>query len=251
MPRALIFPLLAALTLLPACDRQMPTTPTDTPPAAQPEARLSPSQTVPSFDPGNFVAKVDNRFFPLPIGTRFTYVGEEDGEPERDLVDVTDQQKTILGVKVTVVRDRVFQSGELTEETLDWYAQDKKGNVWYLGEDSKSYENGVVVSTEGSWEAGKNGARAGIIMPAHPHVGQFTQQEFAAGVAEDQARVLRLGLSVSVPYGQFHACIKTAEFSPLEPGVREVKFYCPKVGFVSGRDVLGGTAHLVLSSIRQ
>ena len=196
MPRALISSLLVAVTLLLACDRQMPTTPTDLPAAAQPEASLSSSATAPHFDPKNFVRGVDNRFFPLPPGTRFIYVGQEDGEPVRNLSDVTRREKTILGVKVTVVLDRVYQSGELKEKTLDWYAQDKKGNVWYLGEDSKEYENGVVVSTAGSWEAGKNGARGGIIMPAHPHVGQLTQQEFAAGVAEDMARVLRRGLSV-------------------------------------------------------
>jgi hypothetical protein len=250
MPRTLISPLLAASLLL-ACDRQTPTTPNDPSAVPLPEAGLSSSANSPRFDPLNFVRKVDNRFFPLPRGTQFVYVGQEDGNPVRDFLDVTQREKTILGVKVTVVLDRVYQSGELKERTLDWYAQDKQGNVWYLGEDSKEYENGRVVSTAGSWEAGKHGARGGIIMPAHPHVGQVTQQEFAAGVAEDRARVLRLGVSVSVPYGQFRGCIKTEEFTPLEPGVKEVKFYCPKVGFVKARDVQGGTARLALSNIRR
>jgi hypothetical protein len=250
MPRYSVPPFLAALAaaLVLGCDHSEPTQPTDLPgdiPAPDLKSAASSSQ----FDPGDFTGVVDNRYLPWPPGTRFVYVGEEDGEPERDVTVVTHQKKTILGVDVVVVLDRVYQSGELTEQTFDWYAQDKKGNVWYFGEDSRTIEDGEVVSTEGSWEAGKNGARPGIIMPAHPHVGQTMQQEFAPGVAEDMARVLHLGLKVTVPYGSFNHCIETEEFTPLEPGVREVKFYCPGIGLVNERDVQGGTAHLALTRI--
>ncbi|MFL5404007.1 MAG: hypothetical protein ACJ8BF_14470 [Gemmatimonadales bacterium] len=235
------------------CERQ-PTQPGDqsVPTPDLPSSSFSQgSRQAPEFEPEDFVAVVDNRFFPLQPGTRYIYTGEEDGEPVRDVMDVTHSSKTILGVKATVVLDRVFQSGALKEKTLDWYAQDERGNVWYLGEDSKEYEDGNVVSTAGSWEAGKNGARAGIIMPAHPRVGQVTQQEFAPGIAEDRARVLRRGVQVSVPYGGFHGCLETEEFTPLEPGVKEVKFYCSQIGFVKARDVQGGTARLALVAVRR
>jgi hypothetical protein len=218
-------------------------------PAAQLESSGTNHFRQPEFDPDDFVAVVDNRFHPLQPGTRFIYVGEEDGEPQKTITDVTHGQKTILGVKVVVVLDRVFQSGVLKEKTLDWYAQDEDGNVWYMGEDTKVYENGKVVSTLGSWEAGKNGAKAGIIMLAHPRVGQTYQQEFARGVAEDQARVVALNQKVSVPYGKFSGCLKTEEFTSLDPGATSVKFYCPKIGFVKGDDVTGGTGHSALAKI--
>lgn len=197
MPRHLLPPLLVVLTstLALSCDQQ-PTQPTDaaalpgSAASAQPAASAKAASKIPDFHPGDFVRVIDNRYFPLRPGTRFVYQGTEDGEPEKVVTDVTHRHKTILGVKVVVVLDRVFVSGALKEKTLDWYAQDKHGNVWYLGEDSKEYEDGKVVSTAGSWEAGKDGARAGIIMLAHPHVGQTYQQEFASGVAEDRAEVL-------------------------------------------------------------
>jgi hypothetical protein len=250
MPRHSVPPFLAALAaaLVLGCGHNEPTQPTELP-ADTPAPDLKSAASSSQFDPSDFVGVVDNRYLPWQPGTRFVYVGEEDSEPERDITVVTHQKKTILGVDVVVVLDRVYQSGELTEQTFDWYAQDKKGNVWYFGEDSKEFEDGEVVSTAGSWEAGKNGARPGIIMPAHPHVGQATQQEFAPGVAEDMARVLHLGLKVTVPYGSFNHCIETEEFTPLEPGVSEVKLYCPGIGFVKGRDVQGGTAHLALTRI--
>jgi hypothetical protein len=244
MPPSLLQPLLPLATLLLlSCDQQ-PTQQADAP-----VANLNQSSKTPEFDRGDFVHVVNNRLFPLRPGTRFIFRGESDGEPERTIVDVTHRKKTILGIEATVVLDRVFQNGSLTEKTLDWYAQDEDGNVWYLGEDSKSYENGKVVSTAGSWEAGKNGAKAGVIMLAHPKVGDTYRQEFASGVAEDMARVLHRGLTVKVPYGTFHGCLQTEEFTPLEPGAKELKFHCPRTGFVKGRDVAGSTGHSELVRI--
>ena len=155
----------------------------------------------------------------------------------------------ILGISAIVVLDQVFVHGELKEKTFDWYAQDRDGNVWYLGEDTRELEDGKVVSTEGSWEAGVDGAEAGIIMPAHPRVGQHYRQEFLRGEAEDEARVMARGLDINVPYGSFHGCIKTMEWTRLEPGVREVKFYCPEVGFVKARGIEGPFARLVLRNV--
>ena len=204
---------------------------------------------LPEFDPDDFVRRVDNPLFPLPLGTRLVYRGTEDGKPEKVITDVTRDHKTILGIPVVVVLDRVFLDGVLKEKTFDWYAQDEDGNVWYFGEDTKEFENGKVISTAGSFEAGKNGAKAGIIMRAHPRLGQVTPQEFAPGVAEDKARVVDLDATVRVPFGTFHHCLKSEEFTALEPDVLENKFYCPGVGIARERDVRGGTVSTALTNV--
>jgi len=221
--------------------------------AVEPDQPALPSEALTPafrFDPGNFVHSVNNRYFPLRRGTRFVYTGREEGEPERDIVDVTRNRRVVDGVEVTEVLDRVYMDGELAERTRDWYAQDKDGNVWYLGEDSEEIEDGQVVSTEGSWTAGESGARPGVIMPAHPPLGEVVPQEDAPGVAEDRARYISLDARVSVPYGDFDHCLETEEFTPLEPGVKELKFYCPHIGQVREHQVSGGTANLVLVAIR-
>jgi hypothetical protein len=206
--------LLVALVFLSACGSDGPTGPDPTP---LPE-------------PGTFVPQVSNQFFPLTPETTHHYASSDGSET--NTVEVLAATKTILGIQATIVHDQVFADGELIEDTFDWYAQDGDGNVWYLGEDSQELENGQVVSTEGSWEAGVDGAQAGIIMWADPaaHVGQEYRQEFAAGEAEDIATVVSLGESVTVPFGGFTGCIKTEDRNPLETGAVENKFYCPGVG---------------------
>lgn len=184
------------------------------------------------FDPGNFVAGGDNPYFPLTPGTRYSYVAETADGVETNEVEITRDTKVILGVTTTVIRDRVFLEGSLKEDTFDWYAQDRQGNVWYLGEDTRDYENGVVVSTAGSWEAGKNGASAGIIMLASPKIGDQYYQENAPGVVEDQGKVLGLKETVTVPYGTFTDCLKTADWTPIEPGNRALKYYARGIGLV-------------------
>ena len=204
-----------------------------------------------SFDPNNFVKKIDNPYFPLKPGTTFTYRGETEGTPTKDVTIVTHQTKEILGVTTTVVHDRVYEDGVLTEDTFDWYAQDKQGNVWYFGEDTKELdENGNVVSTEGTWQAGVNGAEPGIVMLAHPHKGDKYQQEFAAGVAEDMAQVLGFKNSLCVKYGCFKHVLVTKEWTPLEPGVVENKYYAKGVGFIYSEMVKGGDETLELVRIR-
>jgi hypothetical protein len=239
--------LLVAASLTLACDRQ-PTQPSEvaSAPTAAPVAEV---RYAPTFDPDNFVHDVDNRFFPLVPGTRYVYVGEEDGERETNVTLVTHDRKNILGIRAIVVLDRVIVDGELKEKTFDWYAQDKQGNVWYLGEDTKEYEDGKVVSTEGSWEAGVDGAEAGIIMPADPQVGMHYRQEFFVGEAEDEARVTGVGAEVTVPFGSFQGCIRTVEWTRLEPGIKEAKFYCRDVGFVKALGIEGSDARLVLKNI--
>lgn len=199
----------------------------------------------PPFDPAAFVPAVDHPFLPLVPGTVFQYAG--DGETIT--VEVLHERKLILGVDCTVVRDRVYAEGSLVEDTFDWFAQDRAGNVWYLGEDSKEYENGVVVSTEGSWEAGVDGARAGINMLAQPAVGQRYYQEFAPGIAEDQAAVVSLKQSVAVPYGDFTDCLQTMEYTRLSPGQRGYKFYARGVGLVLEDTPRGGHGRVELVSV--
>ena len=207
------------------------------------------AQIDPVFDPATFVAGVNHPYFPLVPGTISTFRSDTDQGVETNPVEVLREHKRILGVEATVVHDQVFLDGVLIEDTLDWYAQDQAGNVWYMGEDSKSYENGVVVSTEGSWEAGVNGAEAGIIMEAQPRVGDRYRQEFAPGVAEDMASVKSLDKDVTVPYGSFAHCIQTMEFSSLAPGDRGYKYYAQGVGLVLEVAPRGGHERSELISV--
>ncbi len=203
----------------------------------------------PIINPTDFVTTITNPYLPLIPGTTFIYEGEEDGEHERVEVYVTHETKEILGVTCTVVRDTVWVDGELAEDTYDWFAQDRDGTVWYFGEDSKEIEDGVVVSTEGSWEAGIDGAKPGIIMKADPQIGDSYRQEYYFGEAEDMAEVLSLSESVSIPYGFYTNCLQTKEWTPLEPGVSEHKYYALGVGVVLEVKVEGGRGRIELIEI--
>jgi hypothetical protein len=201
------------------------------------------------IDPTNFVAAIDNPFYPLTPGMMMIYEGATDEGSERVETYVTYDTKHIIGVDCVVVRDRVLVDGELVEETLDWYAQDKSGNVWYLGEDSREYEEGALVGTKGSWEAGVDGATAGIIMPDNPQVGDTYRQEYYAGEAEDMAKVVSLSESAAVPYGAFDNLLMTEEWTPLEPGVVEHKYYASGVGLVLEFMVQGGSGRVELVAV--
>ena len=155
----------------------------------------------PHIDPADFTTKIDNEYFPMKPGTTFIYGGRE-----RDEMSVTHQTKKVMGVECVVVDDRAWEDGKLIERTYDWFAQDKKGTVWYFGEDTKEYENGKVVSTKGSWEAGVDGAKPGIVMPADPKVGQSYHQEYYPGEAMDMAKVLSLNTSVRCPTVRLIMC---------------------------------------------
>ncbi|MCJ7484109.1 MAG: hypothetical protein MUO31_14240 [Thermodesulfovibrionales bacterium] len=195
----------------------------------------------PVINPSDFVNNIDNPLFPLTPGTTFIYEGMTEKGNEHVEVKVTHNTKVILGVTCIEVRDTVTVNGILAEDTLDWYAQDKDGNVWYFGENSLGYDgNGEIVSLEGSWKAGVDGAKPGIIMEAHPQVGDVYRQEFALGVAEDMAEILSLNESVLVNSVTYNNCLKTKEFSPLEPDVLENKFYAPGVGNIRTVDTVSG-----------
>jgi hypothetical protein len=147
------------------------------------------------------------------------------------------------------VRDTVTLDGELIEDTFDWFAQDKEGNVWYLGEDTKEYENGEVISTEGSWAAGVDGAEAGIVMLADPQVGDTYRQEWYPGHAEDAAEVVSLNEKVKVPYGTFTNCLQTREFSTIDPELNEYKYYCTAVGAVTLEEVIDSEERVELIDV--
>jgi hypothetical protein len=146
-----------------------------------------------------------------------------------------------MGIEAVVVVDQVFEDGELVEDTEDWFAQDAEGNVWYLGEETAEYEDGEVVSTEGAWEAGVDGALPGIVMHADPQPGQAYRQEYDEGEAEDMAEVVRLDGTVSVPFGEFTDVVVIKEWTPLEPDVVEEKYYATGIGPVLEVTVVGGS----------
>jgi hypothetical protein len=199
----------------------------------------------PAIDPADFVAGVDNPRFPLTPGTTLVYESHTPDGLERNEVRVTHDTKTILGVPCIVVHDVVALNGVVTEDTLDWYAQDRKGNVWYFGEESKGYQGDELVSIDGSWKAGRDGAQPGIVMLAGPRVGDFYRQEFLPGEAEDMARVASLNASAVVPYGSFAGLLETEDFTPIEPDVVEQKFYASGVGTVLEIDAEGVRTELV------
>jgi hypothetical protein len=211
----------------PAASEAAPTsgeTPAEAPPLPQG------SQPV-ELDPADFVARIDNEYWPMLPGSRWVY-RETDGEGNEQQVEVTvtDETKTILGIEATVVHDVVSEGGELVEDTDDWYAQDTWGNVWYLGEQTVEYEEGEPVTTAGSWEAGVDGAQAGVIMPGHPEVGLAYRQEYYEGEAEDAGEILSLDEQAEVPFGSFGEVLMTYDYTPLDPDAQEHKYYAKGIG---------------------
>ena len=177
---------------------------------------------------------------PLTAGSRWVYEGVVDGALEHSEVVVTEQARTVMGVAVTIARDTVSLDGEVVEDTYDWYAQDRDGSVWYFGEDVKNFDAGQLTDTDGSWEAGVDGALPGIVMLAEPAVGQAYRQEYDAGEAEDLGEVIAVGGSQVVPAGSYDHVITTRDWNPLEPDVVEEKQYAPGVGLIREIHVVGG-----------
>jgi hypothetical protein len=218
IPLALVS--LGAVAFLTACSAATPT------PA--PSSSLPQGDDPVTLDPATFSTTIDNPYWPT-----VTY----------------DTREIANGVTARVVRDTVYDGDEIIEDTFDWYAQDADGAIWYLGEDTAEFENGVVSSTEGSFEAGVDGALPGIILPADPQPGMEYRQEYLKGAAEDNGAILALGEMVEVPAGHYDGALLTRDTATIEPDVEELKFYAIGVGLVLTLDVSGGTAREELISI--
>ena len=201
----------------------------------------------PVIDPAKFTDQITNPYFPIKPGTTFVYDGKRDDTPRHTEMTVTSETKVIMGVKCIVVRDVVTSNSALVEKTVDWYAQDLDGNVWYFGEDTAEYANGAVTSTAGTWLAGVDGALPGIVMEATPKVGDAYRQEYRPGMAEDFAKVEKLDSSITVPAGSYDRVLVTEDTDLLDTSKLEHKSYAPGVGFVGTEGMVNG--HHEVSSL--
>ena len=195
----------------------------------------------PDLDPADFVDVIDNPYLPFRPGMKWVYDGESDGETERIEVVVTGERRDIQGISATVVRDTVHVASELVEDTYDWFAQDKDGNVWYLGEDSTAYEEDGTTSKEGSWEYGVDGALPGIVMLADPSPGDSYRQEYYPNEAEDLGEVLRVDETKTIGLGEYTDVVVTEDWNPLDPETIENKYYAPGVGKIYSEHASGPT----------
>ncbi len=201
----------------------------------------------PAIDQADFSTTIDNPYMPLVPGTTFVY----EGGGEHIEVTVTADTRAIMGVEAVVVRDTVTVKGKVTEDTFDWYSQDRAGNVWYFGEATISFEDDPAGDPAGSWEAGRDGAQPGIVMLADPRGGDVYRQEFLDGQAEDLALVRRLDGAIKVRAGSYSDVLVTEEWTPLEPDTVEYKYYARGIGNVAERLVVGGTQKVDLVEVRQ
>ncbi len=207
--------------------------------AASPSSAAHHARSQP--DPSRFTnGRVTNQWFPLKPGTRMVYRGIKDGKHTVDIFYVTHRTRTIQGVTCRAVRDRLRMDGRVEERTVDWYAQSDKGDVWYFGERTAELDrHGNVTSREGSWLAGRDGAKAGIYITAHPRVGQQHRQEYYPGHAEDHFKILDTSAQVKVPMLWSSSAVLTKEWTPLEPNVVDHKYYVRDIGVVLEQSVKG------------
>jgi hypothetical protein len=244
--RILVVALAATTCTLAGCGSTAPTAPPSAGPAASagpvPAGSAAPvtGAYAPHIVPADFSSTVDNPFFPLRPGMRWDYKSTSKDGTETTTVTVTTNTRTIMGIPCVEVRDTVLLNGALLEDTLDWYAQDRDGTVWYFGEDTKEYEHGKVTTTKGSWVGGVNGAQPGILMPAQPIIGDRYRQEYLRGDAEDTAQALAANETAKVPAGSYDGMLQTVETTALEPAALEHKYYARGVGPVLTVDVAGG-----------
>jgi hypothetical protein len=196
-----------------------------------------------NLDPADFTTEITNQWWPMSVGSTWIYSETDtEGAKQKVEVSVTDKTKKLAnGIEVRIVHDAVTENGEPVEITDDYYAQDSKGNIWYMGEDTAEYENGKVSSRHGSFEAGKDGAQPGIAIPAEPKAGMTYRQEFAKGDAEDTGEIIKTDVQAEVPFGHFSDVVMTMDTNPLEPKNLEFKFYARDVGPVLEISVSGGS----------
>jgi len=202
--------------------------------AASDDARYEPL-----IDPATFSTTINNPFLPLRPGTRWVYEGQTEDGFERKVVEVTDETRVVMGVRAVVVRDVVTLNGQLYEDTVDWFAQDRQGAVWNFGEATRKRRDDGSFTPAGSWEAGVGGAQPGVVMPARPAPGGPYRQEYLPGEAEDMARVLTVTETLRARFGFFQDVLVTRDWSPLDPGVVEHKHYAAGIGLVREEAVEG------------
>jgi hypothetical protein len=248
---AVIVPIVVASALVAGCGSsgkklvspQTATTSTITAPSTPSANRLAISIDYhPKIDPAKFSNHITNPYIPMTPGRTYHFRGARDGVPTEHVFTVTRDTKIVMGVRCAVIKDVVTQNQSLVEKTTDWYAQDSAGNVWYFGEDTAEYQNGVVTSTAGTWEAGVDKAQPGIVMPAHPKLGDAFRQEYRPGVAMDEAKILSVNATARVPAGTFRQLVITLDKNPLDPSKIERKWYARGIGFV--RAALHGGGHV-------
>ena len=202
------------------------------------------------LDSANFTTTIDNPYFPLPVGRTWVYQGVKDGQTQEDRVTVTSQTKVVAeGITARVVSDVATHNGTLLEKTSDWYAQDKQGDVWYLGEDTAAYLPNGKVDTSGSWEAGVHDAEPGRVMEANPQIPDAYRQEFLSGQAEDTAWVVDTSGSLTVPDGTFKNVLTSLEATRIEPGAYDRKVYAPGVGMIREEALTGATEYAELVGV--
>jgi hypothetical protein len=204
-------------------------------PARQPDLTYNPVVLPANFkNPTNLT----NPYFPVAPGKKYIYEGQTSDGLEHIEEQRLTTTKTIMGITCIIVNYKAYLNGKLIEEAWDWYAQDDNGTVWYFGEDVNNYNtNGVLTDHNGSWEAGVDGAKPGTIMPANPQVGVKYREEYYFNHAEDEAEVTGTGLTVTIPFGNYNNCIKTRNFTVLEPDLNENKYYAPGIGLVKEENV--------------
>jgi hypothetical protein len=238
---------LAALVLAGCSSSKSGTSNAGAPPASA--SAVATASPLPPYhvkiDPANYTDVITNPYMPMKPGTTAVYQGTKGNVPLRATFKITNQTKTILGVRCVVVQDTVTLNGSLEEKTLDWFAQDTSGNVWYFGEDSKDYKNGVVVSTTGTWMSGVNGGKPGIVMQASPKPGKPYIEEYLPGVAEDMAKVVKTNATSNVPAGNYKNVLVTLNTNPLDPSLTEHKYYAPGVGLVYENKFVSGVQEIM------
>ena len=247
----------ALVVALGACTSHAPTGSANGPATGSPRAGTRTSDAAPvtsscapTFDASNFVTVVNNPYYPLPVGRTLVYRGVRDGVEQTDTVTVTARTKIVDGVTAVVVTDIADHAGRVLERTSDYFAQDRAGNVWYLGEDTKSVDASGTVDTSGSWLAGVHAATPGIVMLADPQVPCGYRQEYLKGEAEDTAWIVGRGGTATVPYGTLHNTLRSLEVTVLEPDVVDEKVYAPGLGIVQERSLAGPTEVAKLVTVR-
>jgi hypothetical protein len=204
----------------------------------------------PVLDPANFTTTIDNPYFPLPVGRTLVYQGVKDGQTQVDRVTVTNQTKVVAeGITARVVTDIATHNGTVLERTSDWYAQDKQGNVWYVGEDTAAFLPSGKVDTSGSWEAGVHDAEPGVVMEANPQIPDAYRQEFLSGQAEDTAWIVGTSGAFTVPDGTFKNVLTSLEATRIEPGAYDEKVYAPGIGMIREEALTGATEFAELVSV--